>query len=143
MEKDKTKDKTKTKDKNGNAPPPEVPTIADEDFEFEEKKADYPDFDLDDTVEVLQEFHVRREERLNNQDLVGNPALKKKSNFQTEEQKQERQKREERGFGERMTKVLSDKGLSVWRALDKALTKYYALLVDRQNLIEETGLLNQ
>jgi hypothetical protein len=31
-----------------------------------------------------------------------------------------------------MTKVLSDKGLSVWRAL-----------VDRQNLIEETGLLNQ
>ena len=27
--------------------------------------------------------------------------------------------------------------------LDKALTKYYALLVDRQNLIEETGLLNQ
>lgn len=143
MEKEKTKDKTKTKDKNGNAPPPEVPTIEDEDFEFEEKKADYPDFDLDDTVEVLQEFHVRREERLNNQDLVGNPALKKKSNFQTEEQKQERQKREERVFWERMTKVLSDKGLSVWRALDKALTKYYALLVDRQNLIEETGLLNQ
>ena len=143
VEKEKTKDKTKTKDKNGNAPPPEVPTIEDEDFEFEEKKADYPDFDLDDTVEVLQEFHVRREERLNNQDLVGNPALKKKSNFQTEEQKQERQKREERVFWERMTKVLSDKGLSVWRALDKALTKYYALLVDRQNLIEETGLLNQ
>ena len=42
-----------------------------------------------------------------------------------------------------MTKVLSDKGLSVWKALDKALTKYYSLLVDRQNLIEETGLLNQ
>ena len=74
---------------------------------------------------------------------MGNPALKKKSNFQTEEQKQERQKREEKVFWERMTKVLSDKGLSVWRALDKALTKYYALLVDRQNLIEETGLLNQ
>ena len=42
-----------------------------------------------------------------------------------------------------MTKVLSDKGLSIWKALDKALTKYYALLVERQNLIEETGLLNQ
>jgi hypothetical protein len=49
---------------------------------------------------------------------------------------------EEKVFWEKMTKVLSDKGHSVWRALDKALAKYYALLVDRQNLIEETGLLN-
>lgn len=42
-----------------------------------------------------------------------------------------------------MTKVLSDKGYATWKALDKALSKYYALLVERQNLIEETGLLNQ
>ena len=49
-----------------------------------------PDFDLDDVVEVLGEFNHRREEKLNNQDLVANPALKKKQNFQTEEQKQER-----------------------------------------------------
>lgn len=41
-----------------------------------------------------------------------------------------------------MTNVLSEKGYALWRALDKALTKYYALLVERQNLIEETGLLN-
>ena len=94
-------------------------------------------------MEVLEEFNQRREERLNNADLLANPSLKKKSNFQTEEQKQERQKREEKIFWERMTKVLSDKGLSVWKALDKALSKYYALLVERQNLIEETGLLNQ
>jgi hypothetical protein len=38
----------------------------------------------------LKEFLEKREEKLNNQDLIGNPALKKKSNFQTEEQKQER-----------------------------------------------------
>ena len=31
----------------------------------------------------------------------------------------------------------------MWRALEKALTKYYMMLVERQNLIEETGLLNQ
>ena len=49
--------------------------------------------------------------------------MKKKSNFQTEEQKIERQKREERVFWEKMTKVLTDKNLSVWRALDKALAK--------------------
>ena len=87
-------------------------------------------------------FYEEREKKLENQDLMGNPALKKKSNFQTEEQKQERQKKEEKAFWEKMTQVLSDKGYSVWRALDKALSKYYALLVERQNLIEETGLLN-
>jgi dynein regulatory complex protein 1 len=42
-----------------------------------------------------------------------------------------------------MTKILSDQKLSVWKALDKALTKYHQMLVDRQNLIEETGMLNQ
>ena len=91
----------------------------------------------------MEEFITKRQELLDSQDLIANPALKKKSNFQTEEQKQERQKREEKVYWERMTTVLSDKGLSIWRALDKALAKYYALLVDRQNLIEETGLLNQ
>ena len=42
-----------------------------------------------------------------------------------------------------MTTILSDQKRSVWGALDKALTRYYQMLVDRQNLIEETGLLNQ
>ena len=103
-----------------------------------------PDLDMDDVTEALEEFIRVREEMNDNADpLGGNPALKKKSNFQTEEQAAERQKRDERIYWERMTKVLSDKGLSIWKALDKALTKYYAFLVDRQNLIEETGLLNQ
>lgn len=99
--------------------------------------------DNDDIVQVLKEFHKKREERANNADLVGNPRMKKRSNFESEEQKKERIKREERIFWERMTTVLDDKKISTWKALDKALTKYYALLVDRQNLIEETGLLNQ
>ena len=42
-----------------------------------------------------------------------------------------------------MTSILSEQKRSVWGALDKALTRYYQMLVDRQNLIEETGLLNQ
>lgn len=100
--------------------------------------------DPDDVTEALEDFIQQRDEMIDNADnLGGNPALKKKSNFQTEEQAAERQKRDERIYWERMTKVLSDKGLSIWKALDKALSKYYALLVDRQNLIEETGLLNQ
>lgn len=99
--------------------------------------------DNDDIVTVLKDFHRKREERANNAELLGNPRMKKRSNFETEEQKKERVKREERIFWEKMTTVLDEKKLSVWRALDKALSKYYQLLVDRQNLIEETGLLNQ
>ena len=99
--------------------------------------------DNDDIVLVLKEFHKKREDKMNNADLVGNPRMKKRSNFETEEQKKERLKKDERLFWEKMTSVLDDKKLSTWKALDKALTKYYALLVDRQNLIEETGLLNQ
>ena len=110
----------------------------------EEREEGMPDLDYDDVTEALEEFIRKRdEELLNDNNVGGNPSLKKKSNFQTEEQAAERQKKEERIYWERMTKVLSDKGLSIWKALDKALAKYYALLVDRQNLIEETGLLNQ
>ena len=101
------------------------------------------EIDNDDIVLVLKEFHKKREDKMNNADLVGNPRMKQRSNFETEEQKKERVKKKERMFWELMTSVLDDKKLSTWKALDKALTKYYALLVDRQNLIEETGLLNQ
>ena len=87
--------------------------------------------DNDDIVIVLKDFHKKREERMNNAELVGNPRMKKRSNFETEEQKKERIKKEERMFWEKMTSVLDDKKLSTWKALDKALTKYYALLVDR------------
>ena len=44
---------------------------------------------------------------------------------------------------QKMTTILDDRKLSVWKALDKALAKYYGLLVERKDLIEETGLLNQ
>jgi len=46
-------------------------------------------------------------------------------------------------YWEKMTTILSDQKKSVWGALDKSLSEYYQLLVNRQNLIEETGLLNQ
>lgn len=101
-----------------------------------------PQFELEDVIECLEEFVNRRQEKIDNQDHFVNPSAKKKATFQTDEQKQDTQKRQERIFWERMTKVLPEKGYALWRALDKALTKYYALLVERQNLIEETGLLN-
>lgn len=106
------KKQSEKKDGQGKNAPAEVNTY--EDIEAENLEEGQPDIDLTDVVEVLQDFHGRREEKLNNQDLVGNPALKKKSNFLSDEEKQKRQKREEKVFWERLTKVLSDKGVSVW-----------------------------
>jgi hypothetical protein len=100
------------KDPNGKNAPPEMNTY--EDIEDEKVEDGQPNINLDDVAEVLQDFYSRREEKLNNQDLVGNPSLKKKSNFLTDEEKQKRQQREEKVFWERLTKVLSDKGASVW-----------------------------
>ena len=47
----------------------------------EEKDPLQPDFELDDFCEILKEFLDKREEKMIYQDLIGNPALKKKSNF--------------------------------------------------------------
>jgi len=40
---------------------------------------------MDEIVDILKEFHSKREERLKNADTVGNPRMKKRSNFETEE----------------------------------------------------------
>ena len=74
--------------------------------------------DMDDVIQILRDFQVRREERINDtNDLTGNPRHKgkKRSTFETEEQKKERFKKQERVFWEKMTTVLSDSKLSVWR----------------------------
>lgn len=41
--------------------------------------------DNDDIVGILKDFHKKREERANNAELLGNPRMKKRSNFETEE----------------------------------------------------------
>ena len=41
--------------------------------------------DNDDIVSILKDFHRKREERANNAELLGNPRMKKRSNFETEE----------------------------------------------------------
>lgn len=43
------------------------------------------DIDMDDIIDILKDFHKKREERANNAELVGNPRMKKRSNFETEE----------------------------------------------------------
>ena len=41
--------------------------------------------DMDEIIDILKDFHHRREERANNAELLGNPRMKKRSNFETEE----------------------------------------------------------
>jgi len=98
--------------------------------------------DPDHIVMCLQEFHVERERMIIEQNLMGQ-IPKKKANHQNEEEKALREKQTQKLFWERMTQVLTPQKLSVWKSLDKTLGQYYEMLVKRQNLIEETGLLNQ
>ena len=93
---------------------------------------------------ALKQFHKEREERDLRKDLYKQKNMKKSKDSKSTDKANDasRKKRQEQMYWSQMTKILSDQKLSVWRALDKSLAEYYQLLVDRQNLIEETGLLN-
>ena len=101
------------------------------------------DIDGDEILEVLRLYQKRKEEYISNAMLSGNPRNKKRPNFQNEEQKKELDQKAENYIWQKMTTILDERKLSVWNALDKALQRYYGLLVERKNLIEDTGLLNQ
>jgi len=58
---------------------------------------------------------------------------------ETEREKKERIAREGKKYWEKLTQVLPDRTFRVWKILDKALSKYYELLLNRQSFIEETG----
>jgi ribosomal protein L9 len=95
-------------------------------------------------TKALKKFYDTKEDIIA-LELVGGGKNKKKksSNFENEKENEERKRKQSRLMWERLASILSEQKLSVWRSLDKSMTKYYSLLVDRQNLIEETGLLNQ
>ena len=97
----------------------------------------------DDLTQILRQFQSNREERMNNADYMGNVKNQKRSNFESEEQLKERKKKKEKQLWKDMKTVLSDPKLQLWKALEQGLTKYYELLMQRKNLIDETGNLNQ
>lgn len=101
--------------------------------------------DIELLTPALKEFHSQREDRDLNKEMMNakNKKNKGKDSKSTDKARDaSREKKKERMYWATMTKILTDQKLSVWRALDKSLGDYYQLLVDRQNLIEETGLLN-
>lgn len=86
--------------------------------------------DADLLVPCLEKFHQERDERRNEEQITG-VTRKKKANYQTPEEKLEAQKQYQKRYWKRLTTILSDQKLSVWKALDKALSKYYSMLVTR------------
>lgn len=116
--------------------------------EMEEAKAEQErnparlNLDPDNIVLALQKYHEEREKELIQQSIKGQMPKKKPTAVSTEEEA-ERDKKKQKMFWEKLVTVLSAQKLSVWRSLDKTLSQYYEMLVKRQNLIEETGLLNQ
>jgi hypothetical protein len=93
-------------------------------------------------VYALKEFEEIRKKKAE-EAALGGASKKKGKTMETEEQRKAADKIKQKVYWEKLTGILDPMKLSVWRALDKSLAKYYNMLVNRQNLIEETGLLNQ
>lgn len=99
--------------------------------------------DSDLITRALAQFYQKKEEKIAHEMSLGQGKRKKRSNFESEKETEDRKRKTQKLYWERLVTILSDQKLSVWKALDKSMTKYYSLLVDRKDLIEQTGLLNQ
>jgi len=55
----------------------------------------------------------------------GKNKKKKSSNFENEKENEERKRKQSRLMWEKLASILSEQKLSVWRSLDKSMTKYY------------------
>ena len=93
-------------------------------------------------VYALKEFEEIRKKKAE-EAALGGASKKKGKTMETEEQRKAADKIKQKVYWEKLTGILDPMKLSVWRALDKSLAKYYNMLVNRQNLIEETGRLNR
>jgi len=92
-------------------------------------------YDADLVIRVLEEFISNKDDR--KAQLNTNP--RKIIKVETEKEKKERLAREGKKYWEKLTHVLPDHTFRIWQVLDRALSKYYDLLLERQKLIEETG----
>jgi len=99
--------------------------------------------DMDNVVDILEDFMERRRSRAELPEAAAGVMKRKKKQVESETEKIEKDRKRNREHWERLSHVLDDAKLNLWNALYGSLTKYYGLLGERQNLIEETGLLNQ
>jgi len=107
-----------------------------EDYEDVEEGEPEIDYDPDLLVGALIAFMKDTERRKKQlEEILAKRAIHKEN----EREKKERIAREGKAYWTKLTHVLPDHTIRIWRVLDKALSKYYSLLLERQKLIEETG----
>jgi len=100
----------------------------------EERENEYDDedgdieYDPDVVIEALIKFMEEKQGQ-----LMENKSRKNKGDSK------ENYSKEEKVVWERLTHVLPDHTFRIWNVLDKSLSKYHDLLLDRQKLIEQTG----
>jgi len=97
-------------------------TENDDDSDSEAREQEDPlalTLDPDLLTKALNNFFTLLEDRaMQNEMNGGTKATKAKANFETEEQKGERQKRKQQIYWEKMTTILTTQKQSVWSALD-------------------------
>jgi dynein regulatory complex protein 1 len=97
------------------------------------------DYDPDLLVDSLIKFMSTQEQRKKELESI---HAKKSITKETEREKKERIAREGKKYWEKLTFVLPEHTFRIWKILDRSLSKYYNLLLERQKLIEETGELH-
>lgn len=81
-------------------------------------------------VDALKEFEEHRKKKAE-EAALGTTTKKRAKTMETEEQRKATEKIKQKLYWEKLTNILDPMKLSVWRALDKALAKYYQMLVNR------------
>jgi len=102
--------------------------------EEDEKENEYDEednieYDPDVVIEALIKFMEEKQ----GQDTENKNSRKNKGDSK------ENYSKEEKVAWEKLTHVLPDHTFRIWGVLDKSLSKYHDLLLDRQKLIEQTG----
>jgi len=97
------------------------------------------EYDPDAVIEALTKFMEGKQGQKDQSDL--SPTRKAIAKT-IERERKEKDAKEEKFVWEKLTQVLPDHTFRIWRVLDKSLSKYHDLLLDRQKLIEQTGELH-
>jgi len=107
-----------------------------ENNQYEDEDTDF-EYDPDVVIDALTKFMERKQGQPDIQSESYSP--KKISSKTVERERKEVDLYEEKVLWEKLTHVLPDHTFRIWGVLDKSLSKYHDLLLERQKVIEQTG----
>ncbi|EGR34385.1 hypothetical protein IMG5_013690 [Ichthyophthirius multifiliis] len=91
---------------------------------------------INEIIRFLQNWQTTKEQRKH---MLESQSSKKAVKQETQREIKERIAREGKKYWEKLTQVLPARTFRIWNVLDKSLSEYYELLLERQKLIEETS----